>query len=114
MFPSHEREVILALFQANDWFDLYALHEELLLSPAQIVSAVMRLQADGLCEADGMKAKLNNDGVRWVLKNRREIFLRSGRKWSISPLVDHPKFDIGEPYMPRLKSIDKDFFRKLD
>lgn len=113
MIQSHEREVILALFQANDWFDLYALHEELLLSPAQIASVLMRLLEDGLCESDGMNAKLNGAGIKWVLKNRREIFMRGSRTWANSPLVDAQKIGIRQPYMPRLKSIDKDFCHKL-
>ena len=114
MFKSHEREIILALFQANDWFDLYALHKKFLLSPAQIVATMTQLKGDGLCETDRTMARLNQNGFIWVMRNRRELFLRRDRRWAVSPLVEKQKIEVGEPYMPRLRSIDKNFFRKLD
>lgn len=112
MSSTHEREVILALYQSNDWFDLYTLHEDLLLSPAQIVSVVMFLESEGLCEIVDTKAKMTEKGSRWVLKNRKNIFMQSERNWAEPAVPKGDRLLAGEPYMPNLKSVDKDFFLK--
>ena len=113
MTESHKRLVILALFQAGDWFDLYALHEEFSLSPAQIISTLVLLDEKSLCEVDGTRARLTQSGVNWVLKNRRELFMQSGRKWAKLDSSNRSNLYAGQPYMPRLRSVDKDFYRKL-
>lgn len=113
MSASHEREVILSLFQAGDWFDLFDLHEALLLSPAQIASVVGFLEENGLCVVKATKARLTDRGVRWVLRNRRKIFMGSNLYWKTPERKADYRLEVGEPYMPNLKSVDKDFFEKL-
>lgn len=113
MSTSYEREIILALFQSEDWFDLYELHEALRLSPAQVVFVVSFLQDEGLCQVDGTKAKLSEKGVRWVLHNRKKIFMNNKRHWSVPQQADVARLQAGQPYMPKLGSVDIDFFRKL-
>jgi hypothetical protein len=113
MTESHKRLVILALFQARDWLDLYALHEKFSLSPAQIISTLALLDEQKLCEVDGTRARLTQSGYNWVLKNRRQIFMQSGRKWAKLDSSNKRHLHVGQPYMPRLRSVDKDFYRKL-
>lgn len=113
MGTSYEREVILALFESDDWFDLYELHEDLLLSPAQVVSVIEFLAGEDLCRVDGTKAKLSEKGVQWVLRNRKKIFMNNKRQWSVPQSADVERLRVGEPYMPKLGSIDKHFFQKL-
>ncbi|WP_288942979.1 hypothetical protein [uncultured Roseovarius sp.] len=110
---SYEREVILALFRTNDWFDLYELHDQLRLSPAQIASSVKMMGECGFCETEGLKARMTLKGMKWVLKNRKRIFLHKNRTWASSKFVKETDRDVGEPYMPRLKSIDTKFFLNL-
>lgn len=113
MSTSYEREVILALFESDDWFDLYDLHEDLLLSPAQVVSVITFLTGEALCQVDGTKAKLSEKGIRWVLRNRRRIFMSNERHWSLPQRADVARLQVGQPYMPKLGSVDRDFFQKL-
>ncbi|MEP3676146.1 hypothetical protein [Sulfitobacter sp.] len=113
MSTSYEREVILALFESGDWFDLYELHEELLLSPAQVFSVVTFLASEALCKVDGTKATLTEKGVRWVLRNRKRIFMSTKRHWSVPQGADVARLKVGQPYMPKLGSVDKYFFQKL-
>lgn len=113
MSTSNEREVILALFQSGDWLDLYELHEDFLLSPAQVVSVVNFLEGEGLCQVDGINARLTEKGIRWVLGNRRKIFMSSKRHWSDPHGEDVARLRVGQPYMPKLGSVDRNFFHKL-
>ena len=113
MSTSYEREVILSLFQAPGWFDLFELHERLLLSPAQIASVLMFLTGEGYCKVEGTKAKLTESGTIWVLRNRKKIFMVSDRKWTSTESTVSERRTPGDPYMPRLRSVDEDFFRKL-
>ncbi|MGO4909968.1 hypothetical protein ACEN2J_16725 [Pseudorhodobacter sp. W20_MBD10_FR17] len=109
---SFEREIILELFKCQNWFDLYSMHERLRLSPAQVAYTVSKLSANGSIEVDGTKARLTEQGRLWVLKNRRALFLDVKRPWADSKFVSEQGFEAGQPYLPRLKSIDRTYFRK--
>ena len=111
---TYERELILRLFRSGGWYDLYQLHEELLLSPAQVSSAISKLKDMELVQLDGLSAKLTDAGLNWVMKNRKSLFMSVDRKWSRSEARTEPSVAVGEPYLPRLKSISTDFFNKHD
>jgi len=110
--PSSKREILSALFHADAWLDLYELHENYKLSPGVLAQSVQFLQENGLLETDGMRAKLTAEGRAWVFLNRKKIFYSVNRFWSQPYTNEEPKVDGKDPYMPRMKSIDKDFFQK--
>lgn len=108
--PSSKREILIALFQTDDWFDLYQLHKEYKLSPGVLAQSVTFLQNNGLLETDGMKVKLTAKGRVWVFLNRKRMFYSVERFWTQPCTNDETRIDANSPYMPRLKSINKNFF----
>jgi hypothetical protein len=109
---SFEREIIRELFKCQDWLDLYTLHQELLLSPAQVAYTLSELEAKGYSESEGTNARLTAEGRRWVLRSRRELFLDVRRPWAKSKLVKEATLEASQPYLPRLGSIDRHYFQK--
>lgn len=114
-FSSSDREVIRFLFSKRDWVDLYELHVEFGLSPAQIMDMLERLLALGLAERQGAQARLTQQGRDWTLAARGEIFFQTDRNsWRPSSdriLKDELKFST--PYMPDLGLVDRNFFIQL-
>ena len=111
-FSSSDREVIRLLFSKRDWADLYDLHVELGLSPAQIADILERLLALGLAERQGAEARLTQQGREWTLAARKDIFFDINREaWrptSDQLLIDGLK--PSTPYMPDLGLVDRRFF----
>lgn len=112
--PSYKREVLRKLFSTLDWCDLYQLHVEKLISPAQIAMSLNDLSETGIIETDGIKARLTDDGRNWVLRNRVALFANVDRSWSKPVLKKESALDPSAPYLPRLRSIDKKFFGDTD
>lgn len=113
---THDKLLLKLLFSAGGWADLYALHEQHLLSPGQISNAVRNALNAGIIEVDcDFRARLTEGGKAWVLLNRRAIFLSEAkRKWAHSDAA--PTAEVKDTYAPRLPSlrkIDKAFFEKL-
>lgn len=114
-FSSSDREVIRFLYSKRDWVDLYDLHVEFGLSPAQVLDVLERLLAIGLAERQGSQACLTPQGRDWVLAARGEIFFDVDRKvWRPSSeqlLAD--AMEPSTPYLPDLGLVDRDFFSQL-
>lgn len=105
-FFSSEREVIEALFQAEDWLDLYELHVEFRLSPAQIYECLERLSFNNFADIEGTRGRLTESGRRWVLASRRMIFLSPNLDWR--EIRDRGKSTHpGELYKPRFSENEK-------
>ena len=112
--PSHERELYQHLFSREGWVDLFELHTRLSLSPAQLSSSIEKLFEKGLVEVEGTNARLTGSGRAWLVKNRREVFMNVKRYWQVPKSVAEPSIVPGEPYLPRIRSLSADFFKKLD
>lgn len=100
---SAEREILRRSFNSFGAIDLYALHEEFLLSPGQLSRATRQLTSLGLAEVDGLKLKLTTGGLEWIFQNRHDLFLRDrNRHWAEPPeeLLRVP-VDAAKPYAPR-------------
>lgn len=114
-FGSSDREVIRLLFSKPDWVDLYDLHVEFGLSPAQVVDMLERLIAVGFAQREGAQARLTPQGRDWVLAARGEIFLNpKGKIWRLSSeelLAE--AMEPSTPYLPDLSLVDRDFFIQL-
>jgi hypothetical protein len=114
-FSSSDREVIRFLFSKRDWVDLYELHIEFGLSPAQIIDILERLLGIGLAERQGTQARLTQEGRDWTLAARSEIFFDTDRD-SWRPTSDRLLADgleFATPYMPDLGLVDREFFIQL-
>lgn len=114
-FNSSDREVIRFLFSKRGWVDLYELHVEFGLSPAQIMDILERLLPLGLAERQGVQARLTQQGRDWTLAARGEIFFRTDRK-SWRPSSDQLLTEgwmFSTPYMPDLGLVDRNFFVQL-
>ena len=72
-FTSSDREVIRFLFSKRNWVDLYDLHVEFGLSPAQVLDMLERLLAVGLAERQGAQGRLTQQGRDWVLTSTAKV-----------------------------------------
>jgi len=114
-FTSSDREVIRFLFSKRDWVDLYRLHVEFGLSPAQILDMLERLIDVGLAERQAAEARLTVQGRDWVLAARGNIFFfTDSASWrpSAKQLLANA-MDPSTPYLPNLRLIDRNFFVKM-
>lgn len=114
-YTSSDREVIRFLFSVDEWVDLYALHEDFRLSPAQILDIIERMVKAGLAEVSGTFAKLTLSGRNWVIDARGQIFFGTNREtWRTDGReINEPRLGLGAPYLPDLSLIDRAFFIKL-
>jgi len=114
-FSSSDREVIRFLFKREDWADLYDLHEEFGLSPAQVLDIVERLAAVNFADLDGIKSRLTPAGREWIVAAREDIFFGTDNGiWR--PMGDEllaAAIGPSSPYLPDLHLIDRRFFIKL-
>lgn len=114
-FSSSDREIIRFIFSKRDWVDLYNLHVEFGLSPAQILDMLERLIAVGFAERQGAEARLTPQGRDWVLAARGNIFFDTDRE-SWRPSSEHLLSDAMDPltpYLPDLGLLDRKFFVQL-
>ncbi|MDF3608337.1 hypothetical protein PE067_20625 [Paracoccus sp. DMF-8] len=107
---SYDREVISLLYTADNWVDLYQLHETKLLSPGQLASTLLMLMTHELCEIEGMSARLTAKGRDWVFLKRKEIFFVVARDWALKTSQNPQSIDRDEPYLPDLSRLDVNFF----
>jgi len=115
-FSSSDREFLRFTFSSKDWVDVYELHVEYQLSPGQIIDIVERLRGEGLLEFEGTKARLTAPGREWVLKQRNIVFKSAANEFRAEldeSVVLKPTVEIGEPYLPDLPEVDREFFEAL-
>lgn len=114
-FSSSDREIVRFLFSKRNWVDLYDLHVEFGLSPAQVLDMLERLLAIGLAERQGPQARLTPQGRDWVLAARGEIFFDVAsevwRPTSEQLLAD--AMEPSTPYLPDLGLVDRTFFIQM-
>lgn len=115
-FSSSDREFIRYVFSSKDWVDVYELHIQFQLSPGQIIDIVERLRKRGYVELEGTRARLTVSGRDWILKHRGVVF-KSGAGRFRSELEEtvglNPTIQPGEPYLPDLSEVDREFFENL-
>lgn len=111
---SEDRELLRDLYAGGDWMDIYYFHQKYLLSPAQISRAIRKLKSLKLVESMDYKIKLTDFGCRWLLSNRRQVFLKpKDMEWktpSSKVIADYGKIS---EYIPRPSKMRQTFFERL-
>lgn len=114
-------QLIKALLQAPfESHDLHGIHEQKLLSPAQLAVACHDLAAQGVLlinqasPDDAALVSLTTVGRKWVVENRRQLFLKASRReWSTPLHASEVVLEPFQPYMPRLSKVQHaHFFKK--
>lgn len=109
---THDREIIRKLFSSKDDINLFEIHAEKKLSPGQIAATLNWMEQAELIEIDGLRVRLSRQGRDWILRNRRAIFMNITRSWAKPTKCLPEALNFRVPYMPKLSSIDQNFFRK--
>lgn len=107
------RLILRYLLGAEDYLDLYPLHEKYSLSPGQILEATTWLKGNGYIEQMGLRARLTAEGRDWLIRERFSVFQSKEKPWDEVP--DGLKIERilpNEPYMPDLSQVQKGFFLK--
>jgi len=87
-FHSEDREILRHLWAEHDPVKVYLFHEKYLLSPGQIARILRKYSAENIIEIHGDRIALTERGRRWILRNRREIFMHvSAKPWKSIPDV---------------------------
>lgn len=77
--------IIKSLLQ-SEYVDIYDLHVQYLLSPAQLQLSISKFLAERIIEVDGVKIRLIKNGFDWICNNRQSIFLDPKRRfWKDRP-----------------------------
>lgn len=94
--------------------DLYKLHEEYLLSPAQLSCTIRKLIEIDAVELNGLLARLTDCGRKWIFAERRRIFLSDRQRYWAYSVGAEPaaRMPVYNPYLPKLKNMDIRFLAK--
>lgn len=83
---SEDREILRHLYAVHQPVAVYFFHEKYLLSPGQIARVVRKYSDNGIIAVERDSIILTENGRRWVLRNRRQIFMSiRTRPWSQIP-----------------------------
>lgn len=106
---SEDIELIKKLLKSNT-INLYELHNDFLLSPAQVATAIERLVANDYVALEGMSLTVTEKGKEW-LKGDASVILVSERirYWRELPSdMLQPQLGIDELYKPNIDKIRKE------
>lgn len=118
VFHSEERILLRALFAEPRLGNLYALHEQFMLSPAQLINSINKLVLCGLVVFDGDTVVLKKAGRAWIIKHRKKLFFEN-----TEPYWQMPRSELklagsssrnGRPYRIRMKKLDKSLLKRLE
>jgi len=83
---SEDREILRHLYAAHVPVDVYYFHERYQLSPGQIARVIRKYSSEDKIVIVDDSIELTEKGRRWVLRNRRQIFMSgSARPWKQIP-----------------------------
>jgi hypothetical protein len=107
-------EVLRELYR-NDKVDLYRFHQLYSLPPGQLAKTINRLMELRVLELVDDSVQLTDFGRRWVVANRRLIFLRDrAQEWKDIPEnMRQDRMPINSLYKPKKSLIDRQFFGNL-
>lgn len=96
--------------------DIYFFHEKYKLSPAQLARSINKFVDKGLVDFNNNQVVLNKDGVDWIFRNRKILFLEEKSKYwkEIPEEMKQTPIAINSPYKPNLKYLDKEIFKDIE
>lgn len=83
---SSDKKILLELFKERKSIYIYYFHEKYLFSPAQINRFVRNYLEERIISFIDYKIKITELGIKWIIHNRKKIFLSSNKKeWKKIP-----------------------------
>jgi hypothetical protein len=110
---SEDIEFLRELYIQNS-VSMYFFHEKYMLSPAQLGRTIRKFTDIGCVILNENCIELTEKGRRWIITNRRELFLKTKEKyWKNIPIeMTQEVFKIGDTYKP--KKLDSELFKTLE
>lgn len=113
-FLSEDREILRDLYTASGWVEVYFFHKKYLLSPAQITRTIRKLEELKIVEVSDYKIRMTEFGRKWLLANRRQVFLRpDDMSWKNTSSKVAYNDDENSTYFPRPGKMRQPFYEKL-
>lgn len=108
-FVSEDIELIKKLL-ANSHVNLYDLHVEFQLSPAQVVTAIDKLRSNAFVTMNGMSITLTKKGKEWLNKNAGTILTSKRNQYWKELSIDmlQPQIGVNTFYKPNIDKIRKE------
>lgn len=110
---SEDIEFMRELYIHNS-VSLYFFHEKYMLSPAQLGRTIRKFTNIECVIFNENYIELTEKGRKWVIANRRELFLKTKEKyWKNIPVeMAQEAFQINDTYKP--KKFDSELFKALE
>jgi DNA-binding PadR family transcriptional regulator len=107
--------VVLRELYRNTKMDIFEFHRLYSLSPGQLAQTLNKFVKQGIVEIEGDFAQITDFGRKWIVANRKSLFLEvRALGWkSIPDYMQKPRIPINSFYAPRKSLLDKEFFIHL-
>ncbi|WP_321289383.1 hypothetical protein [uncultured Sunxiuqinia sp.] len=114
-FYSEDIEFVKELFEKKQ-VNLYLFHEKYLLSPAQLARTIKKFLEEEVVELNNDKVSLTPKGERWIICNRKALFLNEKKKyWKEVPVeMKQESIGINEFYKPNRNKLDTELFKNIE
>ena len=112
---SEDIELLKELYSKTN-IDMFFFHEQYKLSPAQLARTLKKFTDAGLIILDSRNIILNENGRRWIIGNRKELFLKEKSKYwkNIPDEMKQDLLNVNELYLPDRKKIDNELFKNIE
>jgi|SRR5690606_5806859 len=96
--------------------NLYFFHEKYLLSPAQLARTINKFLEGNLVELNNEEIRLTLEGEKWVVCNRKSLFLNERKKYwkEIPSEMKQASIDINDFYKPNRNKLDTELFKNIE
>lgn len=114
-YYSEDIKFIKELFERKK-VNLYFFHEKYLLSPAQLARTIQKFVEEDVVELVNEEVKLTAKGEKWIICNRKSLFLHERKKyWKEIPTeMKQESIEINEFYKPNRNKIDTELFKNIE
>ena len=100
----------------NNKINIYFFHEKYMLSPAQLGRTIRKFAKMKHIIVNDDNVELTENGRKWVIANRKELFLKEKEKlWKVVPAeMERVPIKINETYKLKTKNIDIELFKNIE
>lgn len=112
---SEDIEFVKELYFHNS-VSVYYFHEKYMLSPAQLGRTIRKFIEIECVTLNDTNITLTNKGRKWIIANRRELFLKNKDKyWKNIPIdMKQEAISINDTYKPDITKLDSELFRNFE